>query len=293
MTNEKLIEKIKTSPAHKCEYMKQLYEQNRGFIYETALKFSKNAEIDDFMQEAYIVLDETVRNYKADINIKFITYFGKILKWRFSAYSFCSSVPLKIPLELKELIRKHKQFNQDYFQKHGFAPDDGTCIRALKISKTALENLKIAIIALNTVSFDEPLNDAEELFLQDIIPSEENIEEHITETKENEYYQNCLHKAVEKLSPQKKKAINDFYFENKPFSEIASDLKVSLNYVYTLRTNAIRDLRKDNELYCDVILKGHYDDALSYRYSVGCFKNSGLSSVEVIAIRNEREKNAI
>lgn len=83
---------------------------------------------------------------------------------------------------------------------------------------------------------------------------------------------------------------SDIDFENKSFSDTAKDLNVSVNYVYTLRTNAVRDLRRDWRLYKAIMKEEHYDDSISYRYSAGCFKNSGLSSVEVVAIRNEREQ---
>lgn len=290
MTNEELIKKIKSYPVDKSKYMAQLYNQNRGFIYKTALQYSKTAEIDDLMQEAYIVLDEAVHNYKSDINIKFITYFGKILKWRLSAYSFGASVPIKMPSEFKELIRRYYQFKQDYFQQHGKKPDESEYMRALTISQKTLECLKIAITGLNTVSFDDPLKDADGLSLEETIPADEDIECKIAETKEKEYYQSCLYKAIDKLCPQKKKAITDFYFENKSFSDTAKDLNVSVNYVYTLRTNAVRDLRRDWRLRKAIMKEEHYDDSVSYRYSAGCFKSSGLSSVEVVAIRNEREK---
>ncbi len=290
MTNEELITKIKSCPVDKSKYMAQLYNQNRGFIYKTALQYSNTAEIDDLMQEAYIAIDEAVQNYKTDINVKFITYFGKILKWRLSAYSFSSSVPVKMPSEFKELIRRYYQFKQDYFQKHGRKPDESEYMRALNISQTTLENLKIAIIGMKMVSFDEPIKDADGLSMEETIPSDEDIEGNIAEDKEQEYYQSCLYKAVDKLSPQKKKAITDFYFENKSFSDTAKDLNVSVNYVYTLRTNAVRDLRRDWRLRKAIMKEEHYDDSVSYKYSAGCFKNSGLSSVEVVAIRNEREQ---
>lgn len=290
MTNEELIKKIKSYPVDKSKYMAQLYNQNRSFIYKTALQYSKTAEIDDLMQEAYIVLDEAVNNFKTDINIKFITYFGKILKWRLSAYSFGYSVPLKMPSEFKELIRKYYQFKQEYFQKYGIKPGEIEYMRALDISQKTLENLKIAITGLNTISFDEPLKDADGLTLQETIPADEDIEGNIAEDKEQEYYQSCLYKALDKLSPQKKKAITDFYFENKAFSETAKDLNLSANCVYNLRTKAIRDLRRDWRLYRAIMKEEHYDDSVSYRYSAGCFKSSGLSSVEVVAIRNEREQ---
>lgn len=290
MTNEELIKKIKSCPVDKSKYMAQLYTQNRGFICKTALQYSKTAEIDDLMQEAYIVLDEAVHNYKADISIKFITYFGKILKWHFSSYTFRTSTPFKMPSEYKELIRKYHQFNQVYFQSHGEKPADEEYMRALYISQETLESLKTAVMLLNTTSFDELLKDADGLTLQETIPTDEDVEGNIAEDKEQEYYQSCLYKAIDKLCPLKKKAITDFYFENKSFSDTAKDLNVSVNYVYTLRTNAVRDLRRDWRLYKAIMKEKHYDDSVSYRYSAGFFKNSGLSSVEVVAIRNEREQ---
>lgn len=163
-------------------------------------------------------------------------------------------------------------------------------MRALNISQETLESLKTAVMLLNTVSFDEPLNDAEGISLQETIPADEDIEDTITESKEREYLNSCLYRAVDNLDPHKKKAITDFYFENKAFSETAKDLNLSANCVYNLRTKAIRDLRRDWRLYRAIMKEEHYDDSVSYRYSAGCFKNSGLSSVEVVAIRNEREQ---
>lgn len=290
MTNEELIQKIKSYPVDKSKYMAQLYNQNRGFIYKTALQYSKTAEIDDLMQEAYIVLDEVVRNYRTDINIKFITYFGKVLRWRFSAYTFKTSTPIKMPSEYKELIRKYHQFNQVYFQSHGEKPADEEYMRALNISQQTLESLKTAVMLLNTVSFDEPLNDAEGISLQETIPADEDIEDTITESKEREYLNSCLYRAVDNLDPHKKKAITDFYFKNKSVSDTAKDLNLSLGVAHGLKTKAIRELRRDWRLYRAVIKEEHYDDSDSYRYSLGRFKRSGLSPVEIIAIRNEREQ---
>ncbi len=290
MTNKELITKIKSCSVDKSKYMAQLYNQNRGFIYKTALQYSNTAEIDDLMQEAYIVLDEAMRNFRTDINIKFITYFGMVLRWRFSAYSFKVSTPIKMPSEYKELIRKHCQFEQEYFQQYGRKPDEKAYMRALDISPKTLENLKIAIIGLNTISFDEPLKDADGLTLQETIPTDEDIESNIAEDKEQEYYQSCLYKAIDKLCPQRKKSITDFYFENKSVADTAKDLNLSLGVAHGLKTKAIRDLRRDYRLRRAVMKEEHYDDSISYRYSAGCFKNSGLSSVEVVAIRNEREQ---
>ncbi len=213
-----------------------------------------------------------------------------VLRWRFSVYSFKVSTPIKMPSEYKELIRKHCQFEHEYFQQYGRKPDEEDYMRALDISQKTLENLKIAITGLNTISFDEPLKDAEGLTLQETIPTDEDIEGNIAEDKEQEYYQSCLYKAIDKLCPHEKKAITDFFFENKPVADTAKDLNLTLSCMHNLKAKAIRDLRRDYRLYRAVIKEEHYEDSVSYRYSAGCFKTSGLSSVEVVAIRNEREQ---
>lgn len=289
MTNEELIVKIKDCQTKRNSYMEQLYTQNRAFIYKTALQYSKTTEIEDLMQEAYIVLEEVVHNFKTEMNTKFITYFGKVLKWRFSAYAFRTSIPIKMPSEYKELIRKYYQFNQEYFQQYGTKPADEDFMRALSISKETLCELHIAIICLHTCSFDVPLNDSEDILLKDTIPADVDIEREIADSTEQEYFKKVLHRAVDKLSLDKKNVIDCYYFQNKTFEQTASDLNFPLSDIYALRTKAIRDLRRDAQLYLAITRKVHYDDAASYRYSAGRFKNSGLSSVEFIAIRNESE----
>ncbi len=289
MTNEELILKINNFPESKTYYLEQLYNQNRGFIYKTALKYTNRADIDDLMQEGYIILDDSVKTYSPGFNIKFISYFGKLLKWRFSSFSFRVSSPVNMPSALKEFIWKYNTFHQNHYQAHGAEPKEKDFMRALNISKDTLDKLQTAILSLNTCSFDVPLNDSEDLFLQDTLPADVDIESEVSDATEQEYFKEALHKAVDKLSPHKKNVIDCYYFQNKSFEQMASELNFPLSDIYALRTKAIRDLRRDSELYTAVIRKGHYDDSASYRYSIGQFKNSGLSSVEFIAIRNERE----
>ncbi len=289
MTNEELIQKINSFPESKTYYLEQLYNQNRGFIYKTALKYTNRVDIDDLMQEGYIVLDDTAKTYSPGFSVKFISYFGKLLKWRFSSFSFRVSSPVNMPSALKELIWKYNTFQQNHYQAYGTEPKEKDFMRALNITKDTFNKLQTAILSLHTCSFDVPLNDSEDLFLQDTLPADIDIENEVSNAKEHEYFKEVLHKAVDKLSPHKKNVINCYYFQNKSYEQTASELNFSLSDIYALRTKAIRDLKKDSELYTAVIRKGHYDDSASYRYSIGQFKNSGLSSVEFIAIRNERE----
>lgn len=289
MTNEELIQKINNFPESKTYYLEQLYKQNRGIIYKIAKRFEGKTEVEDLMQEAYIILDRAAETFDGSLGFKFVSFLSKSLTFEFSKYVFKKSSTVDMPYSLQNALRQYTSFKQDFYQAHGKEPKEKDFMRALNITKDTLDKLQTAILSLYTCSFDVPLNGSENLFLRDTLHADVDIEREVSDATEQEYFNEALHKAVDKLSPHKKNVIDCYYFQNKSFEQTASELNFPLSDVYSLRTKAIRDLRRDSELYTAIIRKGHYDDSASYRYSAGRFKNSGLSSVEFIAIRNERE----
>lgn len=73
--NEELVRQIQAG-INVSSNLEQLYLKNRPFIYNTAIKYSKQAEIDDLMQEGYLGLQKAASMYNSDNDAKFITYGG-------------------------------------------------------------------------------------------------------------------------------------------------------------------------------------------------------------------------
>lgn len=289
MTNERLIELIKEYPARKAEYMEALYNQNRGIIYKIAKRFEGQAETEDLMQEAYIILDRTVESFDPSLGFKFVSFLSKSLVFDFSKYAFKKSSAVDMPYSLQNDIRRYTSFKQEFYQTHGTEPTEKNFMRELAISKNELDNIIIAVRSLNVSSIDKPTDFDESLTLADIIASDENIAEHIEESDEEQYRKRELYKAIDRLTPNESTVICRNRLKGESLEQIASDMGVSASYCGTLGKQGIRHLQRDWRLIKAILHNKHYEDSDNYHYSVGRFKNTFVSSVEFIAMKNEEQ----
>lgn len=293
MSNEELIELIKEHPEIKTECMEKLYNQNRGIIYKIAKRFEGQAESEDLMQEAYIILDRTVTAFDSSLDFKFVSFLSKSLVFGFSKYAFKKNSAVDMPYSLQNVLRQYTSFKQEFYQMHGIEPTEEDFMRALGILKKELDNITIAVQSLNVTSIDKPADFDESLTLADIIPSDENIAEYIEESDEELYRKRELYKAIDRLTPNEGTVIYRNRLKGESLEQIASDMGVSASYCGTLGKQGIRHLQRDWRLAKAILQNKHYEDSDNYHYSVGRFKNSGFSSVEFTAIKNEELQRAL
>lgn len=293
MTNEELIELIKEYPARKAEYMEELYNQNRGIIYKIAKRFAHSVDSEDLMQEAYIILDRTVTAFDSSLDFKFVSFLSKSLIFGFSKYAFKKNSAVDMPYSLQNALRQHTSFKQEFYQMYGIEPTEEDFMRALGILKKELDNIIIAYKSLNVSSIDKPADFDESLTLADTIPSDENIAEYIEESDEEQYRKRELYKAIDRLTPNEGAVIYRNRLKGESLEQIASDMGVSASYCGTLGKQGIRHLQRDWRLIKAILHNKHYEDSDNYHYSVGRFKNSGFSSVEFTAIKNEELQRAL
>lgn len=293
MSNEELVELIKEYPARKGEYMEELYNQNRGIIYKIVKRFEGQAESEDLMQEAYIILDRTVTAFDSSLDFKFVSFLSKSLIFGFSKYAFKKNSAVDMPYSLQNALRQYTAFKQEFYQMYGIEPTEEDFMRALGILKKELDNIIIAYKSLNVSSIDKPADFDESLTLADTIPSDENIAEYIEESDEELYRKRELYKAIDRLTPNEGTVIYRNRLKGESLEQIASDMGLSASYCGTLGKQGIRHLQRDWRLIKAIINNKHYEDSDNYHYSVGRFKNSGFSSVEFTAIKNEELQRAL
>lgn len=284
MTNEEIIEALRNNPENKTAYMNELYNQNKGLIYKIALKHTEKADIEDLMQEAYLFLDEAANSYEGNYGAKFSTYFSHMLFWRLSAYVFYNSSPIKIPLRFKDLIKKYNAFILNFQQKHNCEPKESDIMRTLDLSVDEFKKLISTINLLEVSSIDSPAPFDESLTLSDIIASEDNFSKDIEDESEKEYRNAEIKKAWGKLREIERAVIDQFYFQGNSLEKIAHELNISPSYCSAVKKQALKNLKKDNDLIRAVT---NYNSYADYHYSVTRFKNTRLSSVEFRAIKNE------
>ena len=293
MTNEKLIELIRVYPGRKSEYMEQPYNKNRGIIYKIAKRFEGQAESEDLMQEAYIILDRTVSAFDTSLDFKFISFLSKSLVFGFSKYAFKKNSAVDMPFSLQNALRQYTSFKQEFYQMYGIEATEEDFMRSLGILKKELDNIIIAYKSLNVTSIDKPTDFDESLTLADTIPSDENIAEYIEASNEEQYRKRELYKAIDRLTPNEGAVIYRNRLKGESLEQIASDMGVSTSYCDTLGKQGIRHLQRDWRLIKAILHNKHYEDSDNYHYSVGRFRNSGFSSVEFTAIKNEELQRAL
>lgn len=121
MTNEQLVALIRAGD-DEANNMLQLWQQNKGFIYKLAKRYSGYAELEDLTQEGYLGLCEAVHQYDLDMGVPFINYAAFWIKQAMRRYiDNCSSV-VRIPVHAKEDIREYQKVLKEYWKYYGHEP---------------------------------------------------------------------------------------------------------------------------------------------------------------------------
>ena len=162
--NEELVRQIQAG-INVSSSLEQLYLKNRPFIYNTAIKYSKQAEIDDLMQEGYLGLQKAASMYNSDNDAKFITYAGYWIRQSIQRYcENCGNVK-RIPVHLLSEIARYKRFLAQCQNEH-INPSDFEICRALNISANKLDNLRKAAFESSVASLESPVEGADGLLLE-------------------------------------------------------------------------------------------------------------------------------
>lgn len=132
-------------------------------------------------------------------------------------------------------------------------------------------------------------DDSDETFL-DMLESDENVEEVVT----NSIYNQSLHAAVElalkHLSEQEEKVIRGIYYDGFSANELARIKKCTKQSILYIKNKALEKLYNErNENGLGNFLEEHtnYHQTVSLQY----FKNTGISSVEKIVLKREALTN--
>ena len=207
--NEELVRQIQAG-INVSSNLEQLYLKNRPFIYNTAMKYSKQAEIDDLMQEGYLGLQKAASMYNPDHETKFITYAGYWIQQSIQRYcGNCGNVK-RIPIHQLSEIARYKRFLAQC-QSENRNPSDFEICRALNISANKLDNLRKAAFESSVASLESPVEGADGLLLEDFIPDPSSMEDDVTEHLAREYANRVLWNIVDELKDTESYVISGLY----------------------------------------------------------------------------------
>ncbi|WP_333792043.1 sigma-70 family RNA polymerase sigma factor [Muricomes intestini] len=287
MDNEQLAARIQAGE-DTAENMLQLWKQNKGFIFQMAMRYSGRAELEDLTQEGYIALCEAVRHYDPGQGVPFITYAAFWIKQGMRRYIENCGSCVRIPSHAQAWAYKYKRMTSEYRKYYGKEPSDEDLQALLHVSRKKLQDIKESARMGQIRSLSEPTTDeGEELTLESMVASEEDIEEDCIQRLDYQHMERMLWEAVDSLPGRQPAVIRCRFLDNKTMKEIGQKYGVSGEAIRHQQDKAMRELRKPSR---SQKFKGYYEEYIqaagSRHAGVQSFQRTWTSEVEREAIKD-------
>lgn len=279
MTNEQLVALIRAGE-NVADNMLKLYEQNRGMIYQIAKKYSGYAEMDDLMQEGYLALCNAVEHYEPG-EASFIHYAAFWMKQGMQRYiDNCGNV-VRIPVQLQTDIRRYNRIVKEYKREYDREPSERELCGLLRVGRGKLQEIKRSASMGQIRSLSEPTNGDGDLFLGDVIASDQNLEEDACKKFDYDLMRERLWDTVDNLPGEQADVIRKRYQERMTLDAVGQSMGVGRERVRQVEAKALRGLRSPGK---SRKYKEYFEQYISaspiYHVGVGRFQRTWTSSVE-------------
>ena len=285
MTNEQLVIQLKAG-IHTAEYMRQLWEQNRGMIGKIACKYKGYEDLEDLKQQGFLGLYDAVEGYNPDQGTSFITYATFWIQQSIQRYiDDCCGV-VRIPVHAKEKISQYKKVANQFQKWYGREATDKEMSLLLHISLKQLEQLKKDIQMGQIQSLDGfVLQEDDGITIADLVSAADDVEETVIDRVQKEQLKEVLWEIVDDLGEDQADVICARYQERRTLKDIAEKNKCAIEWVRQTEKKAMKRLRipsRANKLkpFYDGVI---FDQALKGN-GVARFNTTWTSSTERIAL---------
>lgn len=285
MTNEQLVIQLKAG-IHTAEYMRQLWEQNRGMIGKIACKYKGYEDLEDLKQQGFLGLYDAVEGYNPDQGTSFITYATFWIQQSIQRYiDDCCGV-VRIPVHAKEKISQYKKVANQFQKWYGREATDKEMSLLLQISLKQLEQLKKDIQMGQIQSLDSfVLQEDDGITIADLVSAADDVEETVLDRIQKEELKEVLWEIVDDLGEDQASVIRARYQEKRTLKGIAEKNKCAIEWVRQIEKKAMKRLRipsRANKLkpFYDGVI---FDQALKGN-GVARFNTTWTSSTERVAL---------
>ena len=285
MTNEQLVIQLKAG-IHTAEYMKQLWEQNRGMIGKIACKYKGYEDLEDLKQQGFLGLYDAVEGYNPDQGTSFITYAKFWIQQSIQRYiDDCCGV-VRIPVHAREKTSQYKKVANQFQKWYGREATDKEMSLLLHISLKQLEQLKKDIQMGQIQSLDSfVLQEDDGITIADLVSAADDVEETVIDRVQKEQLKEVLWEIVDDLGEDQANVIRARYQEKRTLKDIAEKNKCAIEWVRQTEKKAMKRLRipsRANKLkpFYDGVI---FDQALKGN-GVARFNTTWTSSTERIAL---------
>ena len=284
MTNEMIVQAIRSGAGDRCALMEQLYKQNEGIIRKMANKAAFGSDLfDDLMQEGYFALETAVNGFDLSAGVQFVSYFGTVLKWRFWGFQRAAGLPVSVPAYLLDRIARYKATKAALEMEHGAAVQPAAVAVAMGLDEKQAAEVELLLYQLRVVRLDEPIDEDGEVCAGDLIPDADDPVSDLCDDAERDFILRLLDDAMQRDLDETERAILCRYCGGEHIQNIADDFGLQYQQVVNVQNKAIRKLRSDMRLRVEFAKSNDL-----YHYGLQRFKNSQMSSVEFIAEQHEK-----
>lgn len=236
MSNEEIVELIQQG-VDVTANQERLWIQNKAFVRMQIKGIyginEKESGFDDLMQEGFIGLVTAAMKYDKGRETKFLTCARLYIKQALIRYNQNTGSTIRIPVSMRERIRKYVKYRQQYRDKNNKYPTDAEVMEYLGISEKALKHLQKTIYNMNSVSINQCTSEnEEETTLLDKLQSVENIEELIVYSVYNRELKKTLQEALSILDQDTKAVVHSTFYQRNSLEQTAEIFGCSKQAVF-------------------------------------------------------------
>lgn len=240
----KQLQKTERNTPAAAEIMGALWENNLPLIRKTVRWVTGLSDYDDgfgdMVQQAYFSLASAAYSYNAFLGTEFSTHLVNRIKWGLYRYHDNTGYTVRIPSSMRQKINacleKKRQMEIVEGREVSFA-------EAIKASGFSPDDTMAAIQKLKTVSLESSAEDQEGHALQDVLPSDENLEEDVVAREWQHELHELLFAALDTLDDDVHQVIDAHYFQGVAVSALSKRLGCGRHAIYFMEQSAFRCIR--------------------------------------------------
>ncbi|MCR4903891.1 MAG: hypothetical protein K6A23_13600 [Butyrivibrio sp.] len=257
-----------------------LWEMKKKLCFKAIRKFFGLTDQEDLKQECFIYFYSACMGFDIHADTQFNTYLWKTVQMGAQRYILNATHVIRVPEWLNDTAIAYKKLCNEYLKDKGTLPPDPDAIKILKISKSNLENIKIALNVDRVESLDKPFSDDDTGTLTDILTNGDDFAAKIDDIEEFNNLSKTLWDLVDSIDESE--IIRKKFIDNMTFKDINNALNIKNSYSGYLR--GLKFLKRHKHK-----LKPYYTPKYEKAYhnvSLNSFNRTGESIVEKIALEN-------
>lgn len=286
MTNEELVRRFQEGDS---DALALLWEQTQRLAEKLARKQNNSAELDDLMQEGFIILHSAASDYDTDSGIMFSTYFGNRLKWGWLRYAEKNSLGVRVPAQMFWKIVKVKRAAAGWKKKHGTDATEACLSDITGISLTDIREIKKTALNMDSQSLNVSVNDENDTELIDLIKDESDQYEQVLDRLQNEELAAELWTMIDELPEDQRSILHAHYVEGMTMRAAAAAAGIDYGKARRSHDRAIKELRTSKN---QKRLSPYVNDRIIYSrgirsVGVSTFMRTWTSATEWAALYSE------